>query len=125
MKLEHFEKLLNEYRTASDMISELHDIGVDLMEGRYKLSDSLYNMFICSLDAHYTDIGVDWVAWFIYENEWGKKDWNRVPSFKRNEEGVWELDIDSERYGATDENGNPICYDIPSLWQYIETEHKL
>jgi hypothetical protein len=125
MKLEHFEKLLNEYRKASGMISELHDIGVDLMEGRYKLSDSLYNMFIYSLDAHYTDMGVDWVTWFIYENDWGEKDWKTVPLYERNSDGTMELVMDSERPGATDENGNLICYDIQSLWQYIEKEHKL
>ena len=125
MKLEHFEKLLNEYRKASDMISELYDIGFDLMEGKYKLSDSLYHLFISSLESHYTDDGIDWVTWFIYENDWGEKDWNIMPLYKRNEDGITELVMDSERHGATDENGNSICHDIPSLWQYIETEHKL
>jgi hypothetical protein len=125
MKLEHFEKLMNEYRKGSEMISELHSIGFDLMEGRYTLGESLYNIFISGLETHYTDNGVDWVTWFMFENEWGEKDWNKVPSYKKTEDGVMVLDMDSDRYGATDEDDNPICYDIKSLWEYIEKEHKL
>ena len=116
---------MNEYRKSSNILSELYDIGFDLMEGKYKLSDSLYHLFISSLESHYTDDGIDWVTWFIYENEWGEKDWNKMPLYKRNEDGITELVMDSERHGATDEDGNPICYDMSSLWQYIEKEHKI
>jgi hypothetical protein len=125
MKLEHFEKILKEYRESSNMISELYDIGFDLMEGKYKLSDSLYRLFISSLDAHYTDIGVDWITWFIYENDWGEKDWKTLPVYQRNSDGIMELVMDGERHGATDEDGNSICYDIKSLWEYIEKYYKL
>ncbi len=125
MKLEHFEKILNAYRSGYQMISELYDIGFDLMEGKYNLDESLYTILIASLDTHYTDIGVDWVTWFMHENDWGKKNWKTVPMYERNSDGTMELVMDLERHGATDEDGNPICYDIPSLWQYIEKEHKL
>jgi hypothetical protein len=125
MKLEHFEKLMNEYRKGSGMISELHDIGIDLLEGKYKLSDSLYHLFISSLESHYTENGIDWVTWFIFENDWGEKEWNKVPLYKKNSDGVSELVIDEDRHAATDENNNPICYDIKSLWEYVEKEHKL
>ena len=125
MKLEHFEKILNEYRKSSDILSELYDIGFDLMEGKYKLSDSLYHLFISSLESHYTDDGIDWVTWFIYENDWGEKDWDMVPLYKRNEDGIATLDMETKRDGANDENGNSICYDIPSLWEYIEENYKI
>ena len=125
MKLEHFEKIINEYRKGNDMVSELHSIGFDLLEGKYKLSDSLYHLFISSLESHYTDDGINWVTWFIYENDWGEKEWNKVPLYKRNSDGVSELVMDEDRHAATDENGDPICYDIKSLWEYIEKEHKL
>ena len=125
MKLEHFEKILNEYRKGSDMISELHDIGIDLFEGKYKLSDSLYNLFESSLEANYSVDGMDWVTWFIFENEWGETDRSNLPVYRRNEFGVTELDLDQNRPAATDENGDPICYDIPSLWEFIEKNHKL
>lgn len=125
MKLENFEKILNEYRKSQNMISELYSIGFDLLEGKYKLDESIYNLFIASLDSHYTDIGVDWVIWFIFENEWGEREWNNLPLYKRNEDGVMILDTETTRHGANDEHGNPICYDIKSLWECIEKDYKL
>jgi len=125
MKLEHFEKIMKNYREGYNMVSELYDIGFNVLDGKYNLSFYLDKLFIATLESHYTDDGIDWVTWFIYENDWGEKDWKTVPLYERNSDGTMELVMDSERPGATDENGNAICYDIPSLWQYIETEHKL
>jgi hypothetical protein len=28
------------------------------------------------------------------------------------------------QYGASDENGNPICYSIKSTWQFLEKNYK-
>lgn len=121
MKLEHFEKILKNYREGNDMISDLYSIGFDLMEGKYKLSDSFYHLFISSLESHYTKDGIDWVIWFIFENEWGDKDWGKKPKLTDNGLEVGE----DKQHGATDENGTPICYDIPSLWRYIENGYKI
>ena len=125
MKLEHFEKIMKNYRESCNMVSELYDIGFNLLDGKYNLSYHLDRLFILSLETHYTDDGIDWVTWFIYENEWGEKDWNKVPLYKRNKDGVSELVEEPSRVGATDEYDNPICYDIPSLWEYIEENHKI
>jgi len=125
MKLEHFEKILNEYRKSHNMISELYDIGFDLMEGKYKLSDSLFILFESILEANYSVEGVEWVSWFIFENEWGEADRSKLPVYRKNEFGVMELDMNSNRHAATDENGDPICFDIKSLWEFIEKNHKL
>lgn len=125
MKLEHFEKIINEYRKGNNIITELYDIGFDLLEGKYKLSDSIYHLFISSLETHYTDDGIDWINWFIFENDWGESDRGKLPVYKKNEYGVMELDLNHNGHAASDENGNPICYDIPSLWEYIEKEHKI
>ena len=125
MKLDHFEKILNEYRKSQNTLSELHSIGFDLFEGKYKLDGSIYELFMASLDSHYTEVGVDWVTWFIFENDWGEKEWNHIPLYKRNEDGVMLMDTETVRHGATDEDGNPICYDIKSLWEFIEKDYKL
>ena len=123
MKLEEFEKIVKNYREGSDMVSELYSIGFDLFEGKYKLSDAIYSLFISSLESHYTSGGIDWVTWFIFENEWGKKEWSKVPSY--NEDSGIVKDVSNDNiYGATDENGSPICYDIPSLWRYLENGYR-
>jgi len=125
MKFEQFEKILNEYRRGYSMISELYDIGIDLLEGKYKVDESFYNLFMSSLESHYSEQGVDWVTWFIFESDWGEKNWEDTPVYRKNENGVLELVNDPNHHGASDENGNPICYDIKSLWEYIEENHKL
>ena len=125
MKLEHFEKIMKNYREGYNMVSELYDIGFNVLDGKYNLSFYLDKLFIATLESHYTDDGIDWVTWFIYENDWGEKDWKTVPLYERNSDGTMELVMDSERHGATDEDGNSICHDISSLWEYIEKEHKL
>lgn len=124
MEYEKFEKLMNEYRNGQQIISDLYDIGFDLMEGKYKMSDSLYNIFMASLETHYEVEGIDWISWFIWESDWGEKYWSSLPLYKRNEDGVMEMVKEHNRSGATDENGEPICYDMKSLWEYIEKEHK-
>jgi hypothetical protein len=45
----------------------------------------------------YGDEGLDWWSWFCYENDFGR--------------GTLE---------AWDENETPICYDLKSLWEYLE-----
>ena len=47
------------------------------------------------------------------------------PVYRETESGAIELDLNHNGHAASDENGNPICYDIKSLWEYIETNHKL
>jgi hypothetical protein len=78
-----------------------------------------------SLETHYTNDGIEWVSWFIFENEWGETDRSKLPVYRKNESGVMELDLNYNGHAANDENGNPICYDIKSLWEYIEEHHKL
>jgi hypothetical protein len=64
--------------------------------------------------------------WFIYEFDYGEKDWSKVPLYTTDKDGHAMLVPDSEnnQYGAHDENGNPICYDYKSLWKYLEKECK-
>jgi hypothetical protein len=55
------------------MISDLHSLGFDLMEGKYQLSDILYEQLQNSIRSIYGDEGLDWVEWFIFENDYGDK----------------------------------------------------
>ena len=42
MKYKNFFNIIDSYKRGSEMISDLHDLGFDLMEGRYQLSNILF-----------------------------------------------------------------------------------
>lgn len=101
MQLNEFQNLLEKFKSFSDNLSELHDLGFDFYEGKYQLISDVDNIIDITLSSHYTQEGVDWINWFIYETNYGEKNME-----------------------ATDENKNPICYDVESLHQYISKHHK-
>jgi len=65
---------------------------------------------------------MSWVEWFIYESDYGQKDWSELPTYRINEDGKSELIYEKGeiRFGAYDGDGNPICYSYESLWEYLE-----
>lgn len=101
MSLKEFQELLEKYKSFQDKISELHDFGFDLYEGKYRLMSDVESMFDIMIASHYNEHAIDWISWFIYESDYGKKDMK-----------------------GKDENGQPICYDVKSLHEYIEKNHK-
>lgn len=114
MEYKDFLSLLMTYKKLTDDLSELHDIGFNFFEGKYRLMYHVEQIFETAISLHYTEAGVDWINWFIYENEYGQKDWT-----------VYDSKGDKFKHPATDENGNPICYSFESLWNYIEEHHKI
>lgn len=102
MKYEDFKYIIELYKKTSEEFSELHDIGIDFFEGKYKLSESFYYLTFKTFELFYNDEGVDMISWFIFETEYGTKDLT-----------------------ATDKDGNRICYDIESLYNYIESYCKI
>lgn len=101
MEYKDFKKIINTHKSGMSMISELYDLGFDLMEGKFQLTEIIDKQFDTILSLVYTDAGIDWVTWFIYESNYGTKT------------GIT----------ATDD-GEPICYSLKSLWEYIEKNHK-
>lgn len=122
MKYEHFLKLLLSYKKFNETISELHDIGFDLYEGKYKVAPLVEGILDTTFESHYTKEGIEWIDWFIYEADYGTKDWSNRPAYGLDKDGKMVL-VHKEgevRWGATDENDNPICYSFESLFEYIE-----
>ena len=126
MTYAHFLQILLAHKKFWEDISSLHDLGFDLMEGKYNLIHPMDLMLGASIESHYGKDGWDWVSWFIYESEYGQKDWSRVDTVETKEDGTREVvhKTDEVRFGAYDENQNPICYSYESLWEYLEKEHK-
>jgi hypothetical protein len=119
MTYEEFLKILMSYKKISEDISELYNIGFDLLEGKYRMSDNVYIMFESCLESHYTEEGIDWINWFIFENDWGQKDWSKYPTIDSVSGKVIESDP-VKSYGAHDENDNPICFSFESTYEYVK-----
>jgi hypothetical protein len=118
MTYKQFFKVLLNYRRFSDNVSALHDIGFDLHEGKYPIVEQVERILETVIESHYGKEGVTWVNWFIYESDWGERDWSTCDSY--NEKGEIVHKKGEPRPGATDRDGNPICYSFESLYEYLE-----
>lgn len=123
MTYENFTEQLLAYRKFQRDTYELYEMGFDFIEGKFKLTDLVNTMLQSSIESHYGQEGFDWVEWFIYESNWGEKDWSTSDTYKVNEDGTSEIvhKKDEVRFGAYDEEDNPICYSLESLWEYLQT----
>jgi len=95
MNLETFTKLIDHINEHGSKVHKLYQLGVDVIH-----MDDDYHKYVIEplmLEA-FGEEGVHWIEWFIYER----------PSFS------------DKPNSATDKNGNPICYDIPSLYEYVK-----
>lgn len=120
MTYEEFLRILMCYKKIDEDISELYEIGFDFLEGKYRMSDNISLMFEATLESHFTDEGIDWINWFIFENDWGTKDWSKLPSLNEVT-GKIEIEEDPVKsYGAKDEKGNPICFSFESTYEYVK-----
>jgi hypothetical protein len=127
MTYETYLKLLLNYRKFQTNISALYDLGIDLMESKYAVSDIPYDMLEAAFRSHYTEAGWDWVSWYILENDWGEKDWGQSKRLIQNDDGsisVSPPQVDVACFGATDGDGHPIAYSFESLYSLLE-EYKI
>ena len=106
------------YKKISEDISELHNIGIDFFEGKFKLSNLTYSLFITTFESHYNKQGIDWIEWFIFEGNWGTTNFNKM------DEPETESTIPL-KWGVFDNKGNPIVYSYKTLWELLEADYKI
>jgi len=111
-----YKKLLEDFR-------ELYSMGFDFMEGKYLLEENVAKMLDATLNSHFDDEGVEWIHWFIYDNDWGTKDWSIYKTF--NSQGEVTNDDPMQAYGAKDQDGNPLCYSFESTWDLVKEHLKV
>lgn len=92
MKLESFEYLISSLKEASDRDNSIYKLGLDLSD----ISDDYQKIITHLLKVYYGESGEDWISWFLYERK------------------------EDESFQAWDEDKNPICYDVESLWKHVE-----
>jgi hypothetical protein len=96
MTQEKFIELLQLHEKVFAKFNELSDLGFDFYEGKYKLAEEYEKLFNLFLANTYTEEGIDWISWWICENDYGAR-----------------------KLEATD-NGTPICYSVESLYEYTK-----
>jgi len=92
MKYKDFKDMIQTLDYQAKTENSLYKLNVDI----YSHSDG-YNKVIELLMSHYFGKeGCDWITWFCYENDFGRK-----------------------KYEAREGN-KLICQDIKSLWEYVK-----
>lgn len=93
MRLDVFTELINSINSNNDKLHKIYQCGVDL----YNVVDDYSHINTLLLNSYFGEEGADWIEWFCYEK------FDSTPPLI-----------------ATDENENEICYDIESLWKFVE-----
>jgi hypothetical protein len=120
MKYEDFLKVIMTQRKMEEQVSKAYELKINLMD----FVDDYHVITKTLLTEIYGEEGYDWYTWFCYENEYGEKDWSKSPRLVRQDDGNYAtVEPDTLVNGASDENGNPICYSFQSLWEYLESEY--
>jgi hypothetical protein len=93
MKYQQFEILINTLLQKREDVHKLHMLGIDMSS----YNDDLYKVIDILMEKAFGSLNKEWIDWFLYE---------------RVTHGGKILE-------AFDENNNPICYDIKSLWEEV------
>jgi hypothetical protein len=101
MTLDQFQVIIDTLKKQKEAQRTLYSLKVDLLE----FTDPYESVITTLFTEIYGLEGYDWFGWFCYENDFGSKMSKRKPK-------------------AWDKDGKPICYDVKSLWTYLETECK-
>lgn len=121
MKYENFLKVIMTQRKLEQQVHKAYKLKIDLMDfvDEYNVINKIL------LTEIYGEQGYDWYSWFCWESDYGEKDWSKLPRLDKQNDGsfatVEHTDVVN---GATDENGNPICYSFQSLWEYLESTYR-
>ena len=74
MTKDTFIKIINKYDEVLSCGSSLYDIGFNLTEGKYPIQTKTEELMDLFLQSQSEQDGVDWINWFMYENDFGRKE---------------------------------------------------
>jgi hypothetical protein len=118
MEYKNFETIILTYKSFWNKMSELSDMGFDFYEGKFKLMEDVEKMLYTSLESVYNEDGIDWLSWFMFENDFGKKDWSKTKFIEEDKK------TKKHKYGAFNKKGKPIFYSLKNTWKLLEKEYK-
>jgi len=102
MKLETLTRVIKILKKQSEVTNQLYKLNVDLLE----FTDPYESVITILIKEIYGEEGYDWFSWFCYELDFGDK-------------------VSKDNPKAWDKDNNPICYDLESLWNHLESEYKI
>lgn len=97
MTYEIFEKIMLDLQKTHDHANILYSHGIDITE----VTDGLHTIIENLLGIIFNEDGKDWMDWFMYEKDFGRR----------------------EDLKAWDEDKNEIAYDIKSLYDLLINEY--
>ena len=68
-----FRQLINDYDDFLRNVGKMADVGINLFECKYPVAEYATKFFDFILDQNYDERGTDWINWFVYENDFGRK----------------------------------------------------
>ena len=123
MSYEEFEELISRHKEREEKYLYLAELGINLFD----IDENYIFIFDKLLNAFWSPEGVEWIYWFIEDSDYGKKVWdeNDVMIHINNEGEKEEIPNEfDDGYGAHNAKGEPICYDIKSLYDYVKQYEK-
>jgi len=126
MTYKNFLQITLGLQKAGRDATELYKMNVDL----YDYVDPYHTIINVALSEIYTKKGIEWLQWFMYENDFGQTDWSKISSISSTYKDVDGKMEKVERiegkhgYGATDDNGEPICFSFESTYNFLKQYEK-
>jgi hypothetical protein len=120
MKYSKFEEIIKRMKSHGERNSKAYALNIDLID----FCDDLETIISLLMREVYGEEGAEWFDWFCFEADFGEKDWSKSATYE-NVDGVMKKISESgdPKWGASDENGEPICYSIQSTWEYLEANY--
>jgi hypothetical protein len=120
MEYSKFAEIILRLKSQQSKSDSAYKLKIDLID----FNDDLNRIIDLLIKEVYGEEGYDWFTWFCYESDFGEKDWSTLPCYKMVDGKMVKIEDAGEiRYGASDENGNPICHSIESTWEFLEANY--
>lgn len=98
MNFEQFKTVIETLEKIRERSHSIYQLGIDLMD----YDEPNHIVISTLLESIFKEEGKDWISWYLYER----------------------MGLDDKIMEAWDENNNPICYNIESLWETVKPYRK-
>jgi hypothetical protein len=98
LNFQEFKTLIETLEKTREKYSALYDLGIDTLT----YDEDYQKVITILMESVFREEGKDWIDWYLYER----------------------VGFDGKMLEAWDENENPICHNVESLWETIKPYRK-